>query len=404
MGKRALIFALIVSSLGYFVDVYDIILFSAVRVPSLRSLGLPEAEITNIGLKLINIQLIGMLLGGITWGILGDKRGRLSLLFGSILLYSSATFANAFVTNVETYAILRFIAGFGLAGELGGGITLVNELMSKEKRGLGTMVVVTSGIFGGIAGGLIGNFLSWQTAYILGGLGGFVLLFTRMSVNESTLFSQIKNQSNIKRGNILLFFKNPHLLIRFLKCLAVGAPFWVFIGLFMAFSPELGQALNVTGTITAAWSILFFNIGLGLGDLSSSLLSQILGSRKKVVMIYLTLTLFTVISFLSLQEPSISLFYFYCVAIGLSSGSWALFIMLTTEQFGTNLRATVTTSTPNFVRGMVIPFSLILATLKPLVGITWALGLISISCVIVAYIAVFSLKETFATDLNFVEE
>lgn len=404
MNKKALSFAILVSALGYFVDVYDIILFSTVRVPSLRSLGLPEDEITTISLKLINIQLVGMLLGGITWGILGDKKGRLSILFGSILLYSSATLANAFVTNIETYAILRFIAGFGLAGELGGGITLVNELMSKEKRGLGTMIIVTSGIFGGIAGGLIGNFLPWQTAYIIGGLAGFFLLLLRMGVKESTLFNQIKNEKEVSKGNLLLFLKNPALLMKFLKCIAVGAPFWIFIGLFMAFAPELGQALNVSGPITAAWAILYFNIGLGLGDLSSSLLSQILSTRKKVVMIYLTLTSLVVISFLSLKEPSVSLFYFFCAALGLSSGSWALFIMLTTEQFGTNLRATVSASTPNFVRGMVIPFSLVLAFLKPKIGILWGLGLISLTCLMVAIMAICSLKETFATDLNFTEK
>lgn len=403
MHKKSLYFAILVAALGYFVDVYDIILFSAVRIPSLRSIGIPEEALTTIGLKLINIQLVGMLLGGLTWGILGDKKGRLSMLFGSIFLYSSATLANAFVTNLETYAILRFIAGFGLAGELGGGITLVNELMSKEKRGLGTMIVVTSGIFGGIAGGLIGNYLPWQTAYILGGLGGFVLLFLRMSVTESRLFNQIHLQTQIKKGDLLLFLRNPVLLIKLLKCLAVGAPFWVFIGLFMAFAPELGEALHVTGPVTAAWAILYFNIGLGLGDLSSSLLSQIMGSRKKAIMLYLFLTFAATCCFLSLQAPTAALFYFFCAIIGLSSGSWVLFIMITAEQFGTNLRATVSAATPNFVRGMGIPFSLILAVLKPHTGILWGLGIISLSCIAIAFLSICSLKETFATDLDFIE-
>ncbi len=403
MNNKNLWLAITVSALGYFVDVYDIILFSAVRIPSLRSLGLPEEQITTIGLRLINLQLIGMLLGGISWGILGDKKGRLSILFGSIFLYSSATLANAFVSNVETYGLLRFIAGFGLAGEMGAGITLVNELMTKEKRGYGTMIIATSGIFGGIAGGLVGNFLTWQTAYILGGIGGFLLLFLRMGVVESGLFVNLKNQTQVAKGSLLLFFKTPALLSKYLKCLLVGVPFWVFIGLFMALAPELGKALNIAGPITAAWAILFFNIGLGFGDLSSSLLSQILGSRKKAIMTYLSITFIAVISFLSLQNASTTLFYFFCALLGLGSGSWAIFIMIAAEQFGTNLRATVATSLPNFVRSMGIPFMAILSMLKPQFGILWGLGIIAISSIVLAFIAISSLKETFATSLDFVE-
>lgn len=403
MDNKKLWFAITVSALGYFVDVYDIILFSAVRVPSLRSLGLAEDQITTIGLHLINLQLIGMLLGGIAWGILGDKRGRLSILFGSIFLYSSATLANAFVNNVETYGLLRFVAGFGLAGEMGAGITLVNELMTKEKRGYGTMIIVTSGIFGGIAGGLVGNLLTWQTAYILGGLGGFLLLFLRMGVAESGLFVNIKNQRQVVKGSLLLFLKSPALLSKYLKCLLVGAPFWVFIGLFMALAPEVGKALNISGTITAAWAILFFNIGLGFGDLSSSILSQILGSRKKAIMIYLVIAFMSAISFLSLQNASPATFYFFCAVLGLGSGSWAIFIMVAAEQFGTNMRATVTASLPNFVRSMAIPFMSILSFLKPQVGILLGLGIVSISSLILAFIAICLLKETFATSLDFVE-
>ncbi|MBS0289858.1 MAG: MFS transporter [Proteobacteria bacterium] len=403
MDKKKLWLAITVSALGYFVDVYDIILFSAVRVPSLRSLGLAEDQITNIGLHLINLQLVGMLLGGVAWGILGDKRGRLSILFGSIFLYSSATLANAFVDNVETYGLLRFIAGFGLAGEMGAGITLVNELMAKEKRGYGTMIIVTFGIFGGIAGGLVGNLLAWQTAYLLGGLGGFLLLFLRMGVAESGLFVNIKNQKQIARGNLLLFFKSPILLSKYLKCLLVGAPFWVFIGLFMALAPEIGKALNISSPITAAWAILFFNIGLGFGDLSSSILSQILGSRKKVIMIYLVIAFVSAMSFLLLQNVSSTTFYCFCTVLGLGSGSWAIFIMVAAEQFGTNMRATVTTSLPNFVRSMAIPYMAILSFLKPNFGILLSLGIVSMASIILSFISICLLKETFASSLDFVE-
>lgn len=404
MDKGKLGFAILVSALGYFVDVYDIILFNAVRVPSLQALGLVGEQLTNVGLSLITLQLLGMLLGGIAWGILGDKRGRLSILFGSIFLYSSATLANAFVTSIEMYGILRFIAGFGLAGEMGAGITLVNELMTKEKRGYGTMIIATSGIFGGIAGGLAGNFLNWQTAYILGGCGGFVLLLLRMGVRESTLFTRIKNQQNITKGNLLLFFRSRALFAKYFKCLLVGAPFWVFIGLFMALAPEMANALQVSGPVTAALAILYFNIGLGVGDLSSSIVSQLLGSRKKAIQLYLGITFISVMIFLTLKEPSVTLFYSLCAILGIGSGSWAIFLMVATEQFGTNMRATVATSLPNFVRGMGIPLMALLNILKPQVGILPSLGIISLASITLAFVSICSLQETFGTHLDFVEQ
>ena len=396
-------FAIAVSALGYLVDVYDLIIFTAIRVPSLQSLGLTSEQITSVGILLINTQLIGMLIGGVFWGILGDKRGRLSTLFGSILLYSTATFANAFVTNVESYAILRFIAGFGLAGELGASVTLVTELMSKERRGLGSMLIITSGVFGGILGGLVGNYLSWQTAYMLGGLGGFSLFFLRLGVYESGLFVAVKAKDAVKRGSLLLFFHSPKLSLKFLHCLLLGVPVWVSIGLLMTLSPEIGSALNVTGPITAAWAILFFNTGLGMGDLSSSLLSQVLGSRKKAAWIYLSLSLITVITFLSQQGISASTFYAMCLLLGFSNGYWAIFITMTAEQFGTNLRSTVTTLAPNLVRGMVIPFSLVLSLLKPYIGLIHALELIAVGALLMAFYAVYSLRETFARSMDFVE-
>lgn len=403
MDKQKLGFALAVAALGYFVDVYDIILFTAVRVASLKSLLLTDEQITSVGIQLMNIQLIGMLIGGLTWGMLGDKRGRLSILFGSILIYSSATFANAFVTNIESYALLRFIAGFGLAGELGAGITLVNELMPKEKRGYGTMIIATSGVFGGIAGGLVGNLLSWQTAYILGGVGGFLLFFLRLGVFESGLFNQMKKQAHIKKGSLSLLLLSPKLLIKYLKCLVIGVPVWISIGLFMTLAPEISKALNVTGIITAAWAIMYFNIGLGLGDLSSSLLSQLLGSRKKAAMAYLALSFITVVTFFSLDNMTPSLFYFFCTLLGFSNGYWAIFMMISAEQFGTNLRATVATSAPNFVRGMVIPFSLLLSTLKLNFGLLLALEWITIISLLIAFFAIITLRETFASSLDFVE-
>lgn len=403
MTNKTISLAIVVSALGYFIDVYDIILFSVVRVSSLSSLGLTEEAITEVGLRLLNIQLLGMLLGGIAWGILGDKKGRLFALFGSILLYSSATFANAFVHSIEAYTILRFIAGFGLAGELGGGITLVSELISKEKRGLGTMVVVGAGVLGGITGGLIGNIFAWQTAYVLGGIGGFSLLFLRMRVSDSCLFHEIQHDARVKKGNLCMLLKSATLRSKFLKCLCVGMPFWVFVGLFMALAPEVGSALHVQGKITAGWALLCFNVGLALGDFSSSLLSQIFQSRKSIVQLYLLLTFFVTVEFLLAEKVSTTSFYAFCTALGFASGFWALFIILVAEQFGTNLRATVSAAIPNLVRGLVIPFSFILMFIKPFVGILWGLGGIALTCILLALIAIHCLEETFSADLCFIE-
>lgn len=401
--QRKLWLAVMVASLGYFVDVYDIILFAVIRIPSLKALGLADEQVTTIGLQLMNIQLLGMLIGGVIWGALGDKRGRLSILFGSIILYSSANLANAFVTSVEQYAILRFLAGLGLAGELGAGITLVAELMAKKKRGIGTTIITTSGVFGGICGGLVGNLLTWQTAYILGGLAGFLLLIMRFSLVESGIYLSAKSQASIQKGSLWTFLKSPTQLKKYLSCLLVGIPFWIFVGLFMALAPEVAKELNVQGAITTGWAILFFNVGLGVGDMSSGLYSQWLGSRKKAVFIYLLLTLVFTMIFLSLRDISPNVFYFFCSAIGFSVGYWAVFLVMAAEQFGTNIRATVTVSMPNMIRGMGVPLTIILSYLRPEFGILWGLGLIAVVGILMAMIGLFTLKETFATSLDFVE-
>lgn len=403
LSKSKVHLAILVAALGYFVDVYDIILFSVIRVPSLKALGLPEAQITSMGLILLNIQLVGMLIGGFAFGSLGDKKGRLMILFGSILIYSLANLANAYVTNIEQYAILRFLAGFGLAGEFGAGITLISEIMSKEKRGYGTTIVTTAGVLGGIAGGFVGNLLSWQSAFIVGGIAGIVLLLLRLSVIESPLFTKINATPHIPKGAFFKFFKNWRLTKKYLNCLFVGIPFFVFVGLLMALSPELSKALHVKGTITVGWSILFFNVGLGLGDLSSGILSQIMQTRKKIIHSYLFLTFIFTTLFFTQNEASPSYFYFLCGALGFGVGYWAVFMMVSAEQFGTNLRALVTVSLPNVVRAMVIPFTIILSFLKPSIGIVDALSLIALGSIITAWFMLFSLEETFSKELDYTE-
>jgi MFS family permease len=400
--RKTLWLAIFVSALGYFVDVYDIILFTAVRVSSLKSLSVPDSLLASTGLYLMNLQLVGMLVGGIIWGVLADKRGRLSVLFGSIFLYSVANIANSFVHDIGTYAVLRFIAGLGLAGELGTGVTLVSEMMSKEKRGLGTMIIVIAGMLGGVAGGFVGDLFPWRHAYLLGGLMGFALLILRIGVTESGIFVSIKGKA-VERGNLLFFIRSRRLMSKYIRCLLIGLPMWIFIGLFMTLAPEIGEVLKIHGAVSAGKSIMFYNVGLGFGNLSSSLLSQLLKSRKKSAALFLGMCLVFLGGFFVIHEASPAIYYTVCVLLGFSSGYWAVFLMISSEQFGTNRRATATTSLPNFVRGMVVPYTIAFGLLSPSLGVLWSMGLIGFSCTLVSIIALRSLQETFSKSLEFVE-
>jgi putative MFS transporter len=347
--SRAAKAAILVAALGYFVDIYDLLLFLIVRKPSLAALGITD---TGLAEYLFSIQMAGMLVGGIFWGVLGDKKGRLSVLFGSITLYSLANIANAFIGNIEQYAILRFIAGIGLAGELGAGITLVSELMPKEKRGYGTMVVAGFGIFGAVAASLIGKFLTWQTAYIIGGVGGLALLILRIGVSESGMFEKVLRH-DVVRGSFLSLFADRARALKYLYCILIGVPLWFVVGILIGRADKFGiaqQALFIPDPGIAI-GITYFT--LALGDFAAGALSQYIGSRKKVVL-YWQLTNLAVISvFLLSKGYSAAYFYSFCAVLGFINGYWAVFVTIAAEQFGTNIRSTVTTTVPNFVRGSV---------------------------------------------------
>lgn len=394
--------AVLVAALGYFVDVYDIILFTAVRIPSLQSLQLPPEQITSTGLFLLQVQLIGMLIGGFAWGIFRDKKGRVSTLFGSILLYSLANLMNSLVHNVETYAICRFFAGIGLAGELGAGVTLVSEMMSREKRGYGTMIIAICGVLGGVAGGLSGDLFSWRIAYVLGGVLGLALLFLRWKTAESSLFTSLV-KTPVARGRLKSFFEIPGLLKRYLLCLLLGAPIWIFIGVFITLSPEITRSLKMEDPVSAGKAILFYNIGFGIGDLGSSLLSQWLRSRKKAVAWFIGIALIAVIFYLNPIQLSSSYFYAICTFLGIGGGYWAVFLMLSVEQFGTNMRATIATSLPNMVRVLVVPVSIAIQYFRVEIGFIPMLWWVGLGSLIFSAVALSRLKETYGVDLEFTE-
>ncbi len=373
------------------------------RVPSLKSFGLEGKELLDIGVNLISLQMFGMLIGGILWGIIGDKKGRIAVLFGSIALYSAANLANAFVTTTTQYGILRFIAGVGLAGELGAAITLVSESLPKQVRGYGTTLVASIGICGAVFGGIVNQFLSWRAAYILGGLLGLTLLVLRIRMRESGLFSTCQSDEKVRKGDLGLLFANRERIFRYLQCILIGVPVWFAVGILMTFAPELGVALGLTGSVTGANAILFGYAGLAMGDLTSGLLSQFIGSRRKAVGIYLGITtLFTIVYALA-RGASPEIFYAICFFVGLGTGYWALFATVAAEQFGTNLRATVTISAPNFVRGAVVPLTFTFRNLTPTYGLIGSAMIVGGLSLVVAFIALHFMKETFGKDLNYLE-
>ncbi len=392
----------IVAALGYFVDIYDLVLFSIVRVPSLQELGLSGAQLLDKGVLLLNMQMIGMLIGGIFWGILGDKRGRLSVLFGSILLYSIANIANGLVTTVEAYALWRFIAGIGLAGELGAGITLVSESLPKNVRGYATMIVATVGVSGAVFAGVIAQYFHWRTNFFIGGALGLLLLVLRMSVFESDMFNRLQT-STVGKGRFLSLFTDSKRFKKYLLCILIGVPLWYVVGILITFSPEISKQLGVLGKVEAGKAIMWCYLGLVFGDFASGWLSQYWESRKKAVLVFLSLTIVVVFANFMSVGVSSSMYYLLCGALGFSSGYWAVFVTIGAEQFGTNMRSTVATTVPNFVRGAVVPMTLGFQALKHHFGILPAAGGIGVVVLSIAVMALFFLPETYGKELDFVE-
>ena len=400
-SEKSVRIAIIVAALGYFVDIYDLLLFSIVRIPSLNDLGVSELSTKEVGLHLLNVQMIGMLIGGIFWGVLGDKKGRLSVLMGSILLYSVANILNGFVQTVQQYEVLRFVAGIGLAGELGAGITLVSEIMGRRERGYGTMIVAGVGVLGAVAAALISAIVHWRTAYFIGGGMGISLLFLRMGVLESGMFQ--KQGEDVSRGNFLVLFQSPARIARYLACIFVGLPTWFIVGVLITLSPEFSKEMGVVG-VTAGGAIMATYSGIAVGDFISGWLSQIWESRRKVIALFLALGAILILFFTQSPALSLSGFYALCFGLGVAAGYWALFVINAAEQFGTNIRATVTTTAPNFVRGAVPLMSLSFLAVSKQYDMMNAARIVGVGTVIIAVISLLVLRETFAVDLDYVEK
>ncbi len=409
---RSVFLAVLVAGLGYFVDIYDLILFGIVRKPSLEGLGFSGEQIRDTGILLINLQMTGMLLGGLLWGILGDKKGRLKMLFASIILYSVANVLNGLINDIPSYAVLRFIAGVGLAGELGVGITLVSELMDKESRGWGTTIVATLGLFGAVAAHYVVDYdwnlgiENWRIAYFVGGILGFLLLLLRVGVHESPIFDKIKDLEAESKGNLKILFASKERITKFFATILIGVPIWYYMGILVFFSLELAKYFQLPEEINIGKAISLSYIGIAIGDFSSGALSQILRSRKKAIFIFLTLMMLSSYYYLFfMRNVPVDVFYVLCFTMGFFSGYWAVFITTAAEQFGTNIRATVTTAAPNFVRGSLV----LITTLFQFFNETFgneihSAALVGAICFAAAYWALLNLKETYAKDLDYLEK
>jgi MFS family permease len=394
--------AVLAAALGYFVDAYDLILYNIVRVQSLRGIGVPEAALLGTGVDLLNAQLIGMLVGGVLWGVLGDRRGRRSVLFGSIFLYSAATLANGLIHTLPAYRLCRLLAGVGLAGELGAGVTLVAELLPKQTRGYGTMIVAAVGVIGVVTASLVAGTFTWRTAYLIGGGLGILLLFLRIGVTESGLFAKVCERP-VSRGNFFALFTRWATFKKYLSVVMVALPIWVIIGVLITFSPELGRDMGLVPPPQAGRAVLWYYLGLTVGDLTTGYFSQRFANRKRVMAVFLAITGVVGAAYFTFGGHSLGTYYNLCWALGWASGYWAVFITMSAEQFGTNLRATVATTAPNFVRGATVPITIAFRQLGPQIGMRNAAILVATLSLLVGAVALRSLDETYGKDLDFVE-
>ena len=389
-----------VAALGYFVDIYDLLLFSIIRIPSLTDLGI--SELADTGLLILNTQMFGLLLGGIIWGVLGDKLGRTRVLFLSIALYSIGNVLNGFVQTAPQYAWIRFFTGIGLAGELGAGITLVSELLPKDKRGIGTSVVAGVGLTGAVLAFFISQWFDWRTCYFIGGGLGLALLLMRMSVFESGLYHKISKSSHVVKGNFLMLFNNRERFMRYLRSILIGLPTWFVVGILISFSPEFAKAMNIQTVIDPGIGIMISYSAIAIGDVIIGLLSQYFKSRKKAMHVFYAITMIGMLLFFT-AKSSIQL-YLSIGVMGFGTGFWAVFVTIGAENFGTNLRATAATTIPNMVRGSLNGITALFLLFQG--SLTYVNSGIATAVVVMAitYWAIYGLQETFGRDLDFIEE
>jgi MFS family permease len=381
-------------------------LFTIVRQPSVLAVGSTLETIIVDSAHIINWQMSGLLIGGILWGIIGDKKGRLKVLFGSILLYSVANILTSFVQTVDQYAYCRFVGGIGLAGELGAGITLVSEMLPKHKRGIGTSMVAGIGLFGAVFAYFTFQYTKdWRLCYQIGGGLGVFLLILRVKVAESFMFESAKLE-NIQKGNFFMFLNNKKRFSKYIKAILIGLPTWFVIGVLVNYSNKFATANYGENLIDSGRSVMFAYVGIATGDLIIGYVSQYFKSRKKALLLFYLLNIAGMVLFFSALNDSDDRMYAICGFLGFSTGYWAIFNQMAAEQFGTNLRATAATTIPNMVRGALPLINLLfLDILQKSLG--WSIiqsgiftGAIVMGITLIAF--VFT-EETYHKDLDYLE-
>lgn len=403
LHNKKLWILIIVASLGYFVDIYDLVIFSIVRTQSLMDIGVREDAVRTTGMYIINMQMAGLLIGGFIWGYIGDKYGRLKVLFGSIILYSVANIANGFVQDVDLYAAIRLIAGIGLAGELGAGITLVSESMHRNKRGYGTMAVAGIGVLGAAAAFFVAEYFSWRNAYFTGGVMGLLLLLLRAGIFEPGMFRKV-TESGVARGQFFMIFAKKERFLRYIYCVCISLPIWYVVGILITQSPEIGRALGAPETLSAGRGIMLCYIGTAIGEVIAGLIAQMSRSRRLSLLVFHLMSLAAVFLYLGSTGITPEKFAWLALAMGFSVGYWASFITMASEQFGTNLRATVTTTAPNLVRAALIPITFLFEFFVGKYDIITAGYLVMAITTIIALFALSQLKESFNKDLDYIEQ
>jgi putative MFS transporter len=394
--------AVLVASLGYLVDIYDLILFSIVGGAGLDELRVPADQRLAVSMHILNMQMLGMLVGGLLWGILGDRRGRLSVLFGSIILYSLANIANGFVQTTEQFAWLRFIAGVGLAGELGAGVTLVVELLDKRRRGAATTIIAGVGVCGALLAYAVSQVVGWRTCFFIGGGMGLALLVLRIGVAESGMFATAVGKG-VSRGNFFRLFTSKRRAVRYVCVILCGVPIWYAIGILMTNADKLGAAMGMDPAPKRPDAVFWGYVGLAIGDFAAGALSQLMKSRKRALAIFIASVAFGTAFYFLVGPRSVGTFYAGCTILGVTTGYWAVFVTVASEQFGTNLRATATTTSPNFVRGSLVLVSAAFTALQPSMGLPGAAAAVGAAVVGIALVSLLGLEETYGKHLDYTE-
>lgn len=400
LTTRVLNATVIVTALGYFIDLFDYYVFLVTRQKVLTDFGFSGSQLMETGLYMVNLQFAGLLVGGVIFGVLGDKIGRKQSLLGSILLYSIATLASGMTHNIDVFAALRFIAGIGIAGEVGVGVTMVSETMDKNRRGLGVTAFIGVGLLGVVAAALMSELLHWRTCYIIGGLAGLLLLVTRIWVMEPQMFTDLNK--SVKRGSFRVLFASPDGVRRYVLCILLAVPVFFGVSIIATLSPELSIALGASPPASVSTTMIIAYTMMVIGEIVIGLLSQRLKSRKKVIALFLVLMAITLGVGFHNGALDATGYYILAGVVGFFMGYWVNFIALSAEQFGTNVRSLAANTIPNFTRGTTIAINMAFLALKD-DGVVYAASIVGFTVIVIALLALWKLPETFGKDLDYTE-